>query len=71
MLDQSMQRALRDRELPGARTSWKLLLFPKQFAAEKTFESLDDWKLSEKQLIDYGKQVTKLREIIVKRSEII
>ena len=55
MFDQSMQRALRDRELPGARTSWKLLFFPKQFAADKTFESLDDWKLSEKQLIDYGK----------------
>ena len=48
--------------------SWKMLFWPKAFAAENMFESLDHWALTSDKMFKYGKQVTKLRIELRKRA---
>ena len=59
-----MQKALRDRLQPGARKNWRMLFYPRGFALEHQIESLEPWRLKEKQLEEIGKAVTKLRKQI-------
>ena len=66
-----MQKALRDRLQPGARNTWRMLFYPRGFALEHQIESLEPWRLKEKQLEEIGKAVTKLREQIRQRATIL
>jgi hypothetical protein len=60
-VEMELQSQLRDRNRRSVIPEWEVIFYPDDVKQEHTFDSTDDFKLSDAQLLGYAKMVSKLR----------